>query len=89
MLTDMGERALVSTDAFEAKLVGMGEDVAFDMFVEPDAAAGLGHANRNLGSFTAILLGLPCHCRRTHTDTNGNSRRRHRGGSGRPLAISV
>ena len=48
MLTDMGERALVSTDAFEAKLVGMGEDVAFDMFVEPDAAAGLGHANRSL-----------------------------------------
>jgi hypothetical protein len=46
----------------------------FDMFVEPDAAAGLGHANRNLGSFTAILLGPPCHCRRTHTGTNGNSR---------------
>jgi hypothetical protein len=55
----------------------MGEDgwtVAFDMFVEPDTAAGLGHPNRNLGSFTAILLGLPCHCRRTHTGTNGNSR---------------
>src|SRR6516164_972744 len=33
-------------DAFEAELAGMGEDgraVAFDMLVEPDAGAGLGH----------------------------------------------
>src|SRR6516162_5730758 len=39
-------------DAFEAKLAGMGEDgraVAFHVFVEPDAGAGLGHDRRERG----------------------------------------
>src|SRR5262245_15606045 len=102
----MGERALVtlrlsgrndrqnpsvSTNAFEAKLVGMGEDVAFDMFVEPDAAAGLGHANRSLvldhllqsSSASRVTAGA-----RTPAQMV-TSARRHRGGSGRPHAISV
>src|SRR6516164_10526012 len=36
-------------DTFEAHLAGMGEEgraVAFDIFIEPDARAGLGHDRR-------------------------------------------
>jgi len=38
--------------AFEAELAGMSEDgrgVAFHVFVEPDARAGLGHDRRERG----------------------------------------
>ena len=39
-------------DAFESHLAGVGEDgraVAFHVFVEPDAGAGLGHDRRERG----------------------------------------
>src|SRR5262249_27419945 len=48
----VGRILALRDNAFEAKLAGMGEDgraVAFDMLVEPDAGAGLGHDRREPG----------------------------------------